>query len=188
MCRFLRSSALSAFSARPGRRDRLVGWAIAVRSTIPRKQLVSASCLGMDLLRRGFAWMVRFAVDRAAFADWLGRLRRISYARRGLVRDDGDRSTVHFTRRRNRAPALDDSQLRPYCRSRHSAHLLASCFHIPLAFCDCLSSYRLALLGPQRTRRRGVPALRADAFADDSASQLGRQFPIAFLVRSPVAV
>jgi len=62
----------------------------------------------MDLLRRRFAWLVRFTLDRAAFADQLRRFFGISPARRGLDCSNRTRCAVSFAMRRNQAAALDD--------------------------------------------------------------------------------
>jgi len=79
----------------------------------------------MDLLRRGFTWLVRLSLDCTAFTDRLDRFRGISRARRGLDCYDRSRCAVHFTRRCDRAPALDDSQLCPHRCHHHAAHVPA---------------------------------------------------------------
>jgi len=80
----------------------------------------------------------------------------------------------HFARRCDQAPALDDSQLCPHSCRDHTAHVLASDFRVPLAFFDRLPRLSVALLDPQCVRRRGVSALRANAFGHSSACQPGR--------------
>jgi hypothetical protein len=100
----------------------------------------------MDLLLRGLTWLVRFTLDRAAFADRLGRFIGISDARRGLDCGDRTRCEVHFARRFNQTPALDDSQLRSHCRSHHSALVPAPNRRVPLAIFGGVSSHCVALL------------------------------------------
>ena len=107
----------------------------------------------MDLLRRRLAGLVRFTLDRAACRDRLDRFWGISRARSGLDCSDRARCAVHFARRRDQTPALDDSQLRSHRRRHHAAYLPASYFRVPLAFFDRLPGHRVALLDPQRARR-----------------------------------
>jgi hypothetical protein len=134
----------------------------------------------MDLLRRHISWLVRFPVDCATLADRLGRVLWISHARRSLDRNHRAGCEVHFARRCNEPPPLDDSQFRSDSCGHLSTHVLASYFCVPLAFFDGLPRHRLALLDPELDRRRGVPALRANAY-HDSASQPWRQFATAFV-------
>lgn len=95
----------------------------------------------------------RGQLDRAPFADWLDRFRRISRAGCGLDCSGHARCAVHFARRCSPAPTLDDSKLRPYRCRHHSADVPAS--YIPpsrgsagfptcsRSSCTCASRQRL---------------------------------------------
>src|SRR5262249_6510671 len=102
-------------------------------------QLESPSPVGMDLLRRCFARVVRFPVDRAACPDRLDCCLGIFDAGRGLDGNDRTGYTVYIARRCDTAPAVDDSQLRAHRCCHHAADLPASYFRVSLAFCDRLS-------------------------------------------------
>jgi hypothetical protein len=108
--------------------------------------------LGWTYCSDRLAWLVRFALDCAAFADWLDCFHGISHARGRL--DCGDRACreVHFAGRRRQAPKLDDSQLHSYRSRYYSPHVPACYFCVPLALLDWLPRYRMALLDPERDR------------------------------------
>src|SRR5260370_20152317 len=100
----------------------------------------------MDLLRRSVAWLVRFGVDRAAFADRMDRRLGISNAGRGLDCNDRAGGAIHLARRCDAAPPVDDSQLRTDGGSHYFADVPAACFRVSLAVFDCVSCDRVAVL------------------------------------------
>ncbi len=186
----LSRAAHRAFVARPGRRDRLwLGRCSLFLASA--KKLESPSPPGMDRLRRGLAWLVRFPLDRAPFADRLDRVLRISRPRRGLDCRDRARCEVHFTRRCHQTPSVDASQLRAYSRGHHSADVLSSYFPVPLAFFDGLPAIAWLCWIPNAIAAEAVPAFRANT-CPDSAGQPHREFPTTFVsqkvVCCPIAV
>jgi hypothetical protein len=72
------------------------GGSAAVSPTLPREPPESSSAVGMDLLRRRVAWLVRFGVDRAAFADRMDGCLGISNAGRGLDCNDRAGGAIHL--------------------------------------------------------------------------------------------
>jgi hypothetical protein len=169
----LHPSASGTFAARSRRRNSLAGRPDAVSAALSRKQLESPSHTWVDLLRRGAARMERLGMDRATFADWLDRFRRISHPRRRLDCSGRPRRAPDFAGRFEWAPALDDSQL---CLDRggdHATYVLACGVRFSLAVFDWLPGHRVALLGTQPDCGRDIPPFRANAFADGSAGRPG---------------